>query len=207
MKRPPIYLGILIFFITATIITFKMYKERKWHSTQLKSLIHPTKWAKICDFEWLEREIGPLKANFICAIKNNDLNQVKQLIARGIDVNFLVAHDQPHHGFSPLAVAIANNSSAIAQLLIDAGANVNESLDTAGISDEMFLHPANDVRNNTILAYAIILNLPNMVRLLLQNDADVNLPDPIFKRWTPLMIARYNNRKEIEKMLIDAGAK
>jgi len=149
----------------------------------------------------------PLDASLFNAVIENNLDLTRQLITQGANVNARVDGEFPGHGDNPLKIAIANNSLTMAKLLMSAGAEVNTTIDTGGIADEIGKHAANDARNNTLLAYAIILNRPGMVKLLLELGADVNKPDPAFKRWTPLMIAHYNNRDEIAKILINACAK
>ena len=150
--------------------------------------------------------IAQRELDLIAAVKSDDIAKTKQLLADGANVNVQVDVSQPHMGYNPLGIAIRNNSLIMAKLLIDAGADVNSAIDTNGIQDSAHASPEDNVRNNTLLSYAVILNNPQMVRLLLEHGADVNKADPIFKLWTPLRIARYNDHKEIEKILIDAGA-
>jgi hypothetical protein len=151
--------------------------------------------------------IKPLDLALITAVSENNQDRVKQVLADGANVNVNVDYDPPHQGYTPLAVAIKNNFLAMAELLIDAGADVNAVIDTYGISDVKQYAGTHNVRNNPLLSYAIILNKPEMVQLLLQHGADVNKQDPVFTWCTPLAIAYFNDRKEIAHMLINAGAK
>jgi len=136
----------------------------------------------------------------MAAVQNNDTEKAAHMLTQGANVNMLIGHNQPHWGYTPLAIAIKNGSLPMTQLLINAGANVNEFTDTNGITGKHEKIKDN-VRNNSLLSYAIILNNPAMVTVLLDNGADAPMPDPIMKKWTPLMIAQYNGRDEIVAIL------
>lgn len=133
---------------------------------------------------------------------NPDL--VKKLIREGADVNEQIGHDQPHWGSTPLRYSIEGGSLRVVQLLIKAGADVNEATDTNGIPNKK--GDADNVRNNTLLSYAIMLRRPDMVVELIKGGADVNKRDPVYQAWTPLMIAAYLGNETIVSILIQAGA-
>ena len=108
------------------------------------------------------------------AIKNNDIDKVRNLIEEGEDVNqkitlFLVPK-------SLLTIAILDRKPEIVKLLIEKGANVNET----------------DGSNKTPLFIAIeTAESDNIVNILLKNGADVNHKD--INGETPLFLAIKND--------------
>ncbi|MEH7342925.1 ankyrin repeat domain-containing protein [Bacillus sp. JJ1532] len=157
------------------------------------------------------------------ATYNNDVETAKVFIKAGADVN--IQDDMKNN---PFLYAGAEGYIDILKLTIEAGADpaiTNRYGGTAlipasehGFVDvikELLTHTDIDVNhvNNlgwTALLEAIILNdgdekQQQTVQLLIENGADVNIPDN--NKVTPLQHAREKGFKEIEKILLKAGAK
>ncbi|MEH7123695.1 ankyrin repeat domain-containing protein [Bacillus sp. JJ1773] len=154
---------------------------------------------------------------------NNDVETAKVLIKAGADVN--IQDDMKNN---PFLYAGAEGYIDILKLTIEAGADpaiTNRYGGTAlipasehgyvDVIKELLTHTDIDVNhvNNlgwTALLEAIILNdgdekQQQTVQLLIENGADVNIPDN--NKVTPLQHAREKGFKEIEKILLKAGAK
>jgi len=189
--------------VTASIIcSEKKSNDLKTENKYLKSLQPFPYYHHISSYSSTKLEM-----DFIEAIKTKNLKAAKELIAKGVDVNICIGSDFPKMGFVPLMPAIYNNHIEMAELLINSGADVNEIVNTGGISDDVDYGLEDNMRNNSLLSYAIIINKPEMVKLLIKYKVDINKVGPFFTKWTPIEIAKYNNREEILKILSDANAK
>ena len=123
-----------------------------------------------------------------------------------------------------LIESIYNNHPAIAELLVNHGADIEHqwmSGEPNGpplawalmygdvvIAKMLLRHGARADYNsgtNTALHMAVELNDPKLVRLLLKNGADPNIGD--HSKVTPLMLAAAYKRTAIERILRNAGAK
>jgi ankyrin repeat protein len=132
-------------------------------------------------------KIGGNSEDMKSAITNNDIDKVRYLIDQGQDVNqkitqFLIPK-------TLLTIAILEKNPDLVKLLIEKGANVNES-------DEL---------NQTPLFVAVNTEQIEIVKLLIENGADVNHKDN--NGETPLFAAikkEYSN--EMVNMLIMNGA-
>ncbi|WP_391207830.1 ankyrin repeat domain-containing protein [Psychrobacillus sp. L4] len=156
------------------------------------------------------------------ATYENDVEIAKVLIDAGADVN---VRDQMKN--NPFLYAGAEGYLEILQLTIVAGADPTITNRYGGVAlipasehgyvevvKELLTNTAINVNhvNNlgwTALLEAIILNDGNekqqqIVQLLINHGADVNLPD--HDKVTPLQHARKRGFKEIEKILLKAGA-
>ncbi|XHY47264.1 ankyrin repeat domain-containing protein [Psychrobacillus sp. L3] len=152
----------------------------------------------------------------------NDVEIAKVLIDAGADVNI---RDQMKN--SPFLYAGAEGYLEILQLTIAAGADPTITNRYGGValipaSEHGYVEVVNELLTNTTinvnhvnnlgwtaLLEAIILNDGNekqqqIVKLLINNGADVNLPD--HDKVTPLQHARKRGFKEIEKILLETGA-
>jgi ankyrin repeat protein len=157
------------------------------------------------------------------ATYNNDVTTAKVLIEAGADVNI-----QDDIKNNPFLYAGAEGYLDILKLTIKAGANpmiTNRYGGTAlipasehgyvDVIKELLTNTDTDVNhvNNlgwTALLEAIILNdgdeiQQQTVQLLIDYGADVNIPDK--NNVTPLQHAREKGFKEIEQILLKAGAK
>jgi uncharacterized protein len=157
------------------------------------------------------------------ATYSNDVETAKVLIEAGADVN--IQDDMKN---TPFLYAGAEGYIEILKFTIDGGADpaiTNRYGGTAlipasehgyvDVVKELVTHTEIDVNHVnslgwTALIEAIILNNGNArqqqtVQLLIEHGADVNIPDN--KNVTPLQHARQEGYKEIEKILLKAGAK
>jgi ankyrin repeat protein len=157
------------------------------------------------------------------ATYNNDVETAKILIKAGADFNI-----QDNMKNNPFLYAGAEGYVEILKLTIEAGADpviINRYGGTALIpaaehghidaikellnKTDIDVNHVNDL-GWTALLEAIILNNGNVkqqqtVQLLIDHGADVNTPDR--KNVTPLQHAREKGFKEIEQILLRAGAK
>ncbi len=118
---------------------------------------------------------------------------VKSLIYMGADVN---AEKDMFLGGKVLMHAVANNGNPeVIKLLLDAGANVNDS----------------NVYKRQALMWAVrFTHNPEVIKLLLDAGADVNAK--AIANWTPLLCATFfrstveERNIEVIKLLLNAGA-
>lgn len=101
-----------------------------------------------------------------------------------IDINH-----KDEHGYTALHRAILNDRQAVAQALIDAGANVN-------LQDNSYYTP---------LMMAIQKNQPGIVQRLIAANADLNIKGD--ENVTALMLAALDENSYIINQLISAGAR
>jgi putative CocE/NonD family hydrolase len=123
-----------------------------------------------------EKRIYPLHQ----AAVDGDIEQVKQLISKGVNVNAKDEEENP-----PLHYAVQSGKIEIVQLLVEAGADVNVNAES--------WPPLYEAVKNDHMAVA---------EYLVAHGADVN-PD---NGWTPLQQAPYSSSIEMIKLLIANGA-
>lgn len=117
------------------------------------------------------------------AIINNNIEQIRELIAGGLDVNTPIMYE-----YTPIFIAVDRGRLEIVKELIGAGADVNKLFDDAF----------------TVLNIAIEKGYIEIVKALIDAGADINI---IFAdNLTPLAIAVEYKRLDIVQLLIDAGA-
>jgi ankyrin repeat protein len=112
--------------------------------------------------------------------------KVKMLLGAGADV-----HAVSQLGRTPLLVAAsANGTAESVRLLLAKGAKVNVT-DTVGM---------------TPLTAAALVNDTEVVKLLVENGAEVTVPAATGAATTPLMAAATNGNAENVRLLLDRGA-
>jgi len=123
------------------------------------------------------------------AVANNDLEEVKNLLARGERVN---SKDENYGNITPLFLAVENGNMEMTQTLLDFGAKVN-------------------ARNSNKQTPLMLLDddaTPDLVRLLIKYGAKVNLIDA--EGNTALILASRYAKPEVLQVLlshsIDADA-
>lgn len=119
------------------------------------------------------------------AVSENDLEEVKNLVARGENVN---GREEDSDDVTPLFVAAENGNAEIAETLLNFGARVN----------------ARDENRQTPLMRLDRDASPELVRLLIRHDAKINVRDK--EGNTPLILAAENASAEVLRILIDHGA-
>lgn len=117
------------------------------------------------------------------AARTNNISELRTYITQKIDVN-----QANSRGFSPLILAIYNNSQEAAKLLLENGANPN----------------AQDVSGNNAIMGAIFKGHNDMVKLLIDNEANVNQVN--YNGANSLIFAATFGNKDVAKMLLEAGA-
>jgi ankyrin repeat protein len=119
----------------------------------------------------------------ITAIENNNIEEVRELLDRGANVNHTIRWDQ-----TPLIVAALKYRPDldIINILLERGADVNHK----------------DKTNNTALMYAIEFNKIEVARKLLKGDVNIN-----DENNENALIKLINSRKEYDmiKFLLDNG--
>ena len=145
------------------------------------------------------RETLLMKAAF-CA----GLQEMKQLIQKGEDVNAVDGRDFPHGGKPVLRFAIDSGCLEAVQTLFKAGANPND------FTESPLLYRDNckaNMRNLSLLSHAINSCAPiSIIKELLQAGACIDGAPKICGDWSPLMIAAYKGNKEAVIVLLEAGA-
>lgn len=160
------------------------------------------------------------------AIAGNDLDTVIQLIDDGIDLNAYTSAE----GQSTLIYAIVTSTDEMVKILLDNGVEQNppkhpddrwshEGIHTALTMDKFDIAEtlikrrvgtdAVSFKNSTLLNHASCKGYTGIVKALLQTgDIDINhisnvaMPEP-----TALGLARSKGHKEIEAILLEAGAR
>ena len=103
---------------------------------------------------------------------------VTLLIQNGANVNLVDGVS-----WSPISVAVERNNIEILEILIDRGGNLNTTM--------------NGSSNRTLLNFAIEIGSQEIVRTMMENDADVNITEN--DGWTPLCFSFFKDKIEIQK--------
>ena len=161
------------------------------------------------------------------AIEVNNLNIVKLLVNKGVDINQIAKEENGtyyYEGRSPLSLAVFKENADIVKFLLLHDANVNmdeepilytavnwyDNYKKSSINIIKLLLDAGadiDVRysGNTPLITAIKKGYAEVVKLLIEYGADVNYADKKGKK--PLYYAiNISKKNEIIKLLVDEGA-
>lgn len=121
-------------------------------------------------------------------IFSGDTEVVRYLINSGADVD----HSSAKRKQTALHAAVIKGDSRLVQCLIDSGASLD-------IQDYLYKTP---------LLHAVQRNLHDVVKTLILNNCNVNLPGFVNgTRLSPLLVALLQSNLEITKMLLLAGAK
>jgi ankyrin repeat protein len=119
----------------------------------------------------------------ITAIKRGFVDIVKLLLNTNCNVNQSNKDKQ-----TPLAIAANFNKKEIVKLLIDKGAELNN---------------VDENNNDTVLNWAVFLGYTDIVELLLNADANPDIPDKFGR--TPLMYAVMKKQLHMVRLLVEAG--
>ncbi len=157
-----------------------------------------------------------LKGELAVAVSDDDIDEVRALIARGADVNA-----REDDKTTPLFIAVENGNLEIAEMLLNFGAKVNarnkeKQTPIMGLDDDatpellelLIKHGAKldlvDKQGNTVLILAAGEVEPAVLRALIDARADVNSKNK--EGQTALMNAANAGDLESVKMLLEAGA-
>ena len=132
-----------------------------------------------------------LSQKFFVAVKKKDVENAKGLSDKNVDVNFVDGRS----GFTPLIQAIRNRDYNMTKFLLSL-----PQIDVNAVDNWKYHFPP--------LSHAIQMNLPSFVELLLNNGANVNAPSKNDKNPynTPLMIAAWDGKLDLVKLLVENGA-
>ena len=152
------------------------------------------------------------------AVDNDDIDEVRDLIARGENVN---GKDENYDNITPLFVAVENGDREIVRLLLDSGAKVNvrdrnKQTPLMRIDDEASAELVeilvqagaklnlSDNEGSTALIYAAANASTDVLRALIDSGADVNIANKAGE--TPLMKAADKGDIESVRLLLISGA-
>jgi ankyrin repeat protein len=137
--------------------------------------------AMLLNPEFMEFEIEQL----VEAAKDGDLQTVKDILNAGVGVDV-----ENQTGSTPLSMAVARGHGAIADFLIDAGANVNKEVPPFG----------------SLLLDALMSKRLDIARRLIEAGADVNKAGEMGMGVRPLHWAALWGDKDMVERLLKAGA-
>jgi hypothetical protein len=129
-----------------------------------------------------------LNEQLLKAANHGNIDQIKELLDKGADVNAKGQDDN----WTPLMKAAANNQFEVCKLLIEKGADIN------AVNKQGF----------TVLIIAALYGKdhPEVCKVLIEKGADVNARSQDGRRLTPLMAAARQGSLEICKLFIKSGA-
>ncbi len=152
------------------------------------------------------------ESSFRQAVKKNDCDRVKQLLAQEVDVNL-----PDDEGWTALHTAVTRGALEIVKLLVEAGADVNAEdkegktpLDVAALSLRrdviayLYQQGAKSERFAHNIAYLAGVGDTAKIKELLASGADVKARDVWFR--TALHYAAERGDKELVEFLVHAGA-
>jgi ankyrin repeat protein len=127
------------------------------------------------------------------AVESKSIDRVRDLIAKGADVNAKTTRDPDYYDFqSPLIMsAVIKGDADIVKELIQAGADIN----------------AKTKNGETVLMLAVIKGDADIVKELIQAGADINAEtnDPKYGFQRPFMSAVIRGNADVVKEFIQAG--
>lgn len=161
----------------------------------------------------------------ICAINNNNLDEIKKLIKSGISIN-----QKDDKGYMSLMYAANMLDTEIINFLLENGSdpNINDNYGTNSCihlvsrqkykwADEkikevlkQFISKGANIYNKTkekgynVFMFSVAYGYLETVKLLLNYNFDINERD--FEEFTPLHLAIVNSQPEIVKLLLESGA-
>jgi ankyrin repeat protein len=145
------------------------------------------------------------RAAFFKAVRNGDQRSLAKLLEKGINVNIR----SKYFGWTGLMYAAFFGHIDCVRLLLQKGAQVNKRsknnwrLMFMGHT-EMASYGIRYEKGRTALMNAVMRRRPAIVKLLLENGAEVNARTS--SGWTALMAAASKDDADTVKMLIDSGA-
>jgi cytohesin len=144
------------------------------------------------------------------AAQSGSPDAVRVLLKHGVDINV-----KDGKGQTPIDWAVKQGRIKVTELLLDKGAQLNNSLLTQAAQNgdmnmvELLLARGADVNrknfeNRTPIEKAVFFNRAEVVKILVNKGAAVNIKGEM--GWTPLHTAASNGFKEIVAYLLASGA-
>lgn len=133
----------------------------------------------------------PLSQKFFSAVLKKDLETVKQLSEKNIDVNYV----DTRSGYTPLIQAVRNRDCKMVGFLLTL-----PQIKINAVDHKKHRLPA--------LSHAVQISHLGLVKQMIMNGANVNEPSQSDKNPynTPLMIASYDGKLDFVKLLVEHGA-
>lgn len=128
------------------------------------------------------------KSTFNQAVQCNHLARARQKLSAGADAN----HQEDTNCYSPLEVAIGNDSTEMAALLLEFGADPNQQ-------DSSFQGEHGMLGGNTSLHEAVYKGSAKMVKLLLAHGADPDITNA--NGLTPIELAHRRDRSHLAHLM------
>ena len=147
------------------------------------------------DIVFFKSDVGAktLTTPLAFAAINNHLDVAKYLLDHKADPNAKDVDNQ-----TPLIGAVCYDHKEMVELLLSSGANIN-AVDTNAALDKDTAH------GRTALHYAAFSGFKNIVQVLLDHNADINIEDR--NRETPLGLAKINGHKDVVELLHQYGGR
>lgn len=133
----------------------------------------------------------PLSQKFFSAVLKKDLEMVKQLSEKNIDVNYV----DTRSGYTPLIQAVRNRDCKMVGFLLTL-----PQIKINAVDHKKHRLPA--------ISHAVQISHLGLVKQIIMNGANVNEPSQSDKNPynTPLMIASYDGKLDFVKLLVEHGA-
>lgn len=133
----------------------------------------------------------PLSQKFFSAVLKKDLEMVKQLSEKNIDVNYV----DTRSGYTPLIQAVRNRDCKMVGFLLTL-----PQIKINAVDHKKHRLPA--------ISHAVQISHLGLVKQMIMNGANVNEPSQSDKNPynTPLMIASYDGKLDFVKLLVEHGA-
>jgi ankyrin repeat protein len=135
---------------------------------------------------------GDANKLLFAAVEQGNAQAVKQALQNQADVNASQGKNWGVSKETPLFIAVTNNNLEIAEILLAHG---------AGTSQAQLFH------KRSLVYLAIEQGNAEMVRLLIEYGAEVNIEHNILRNQSPLYKATSQGDLAMVKLLIDSGAK
>ena len=132
-----------------------------------------------------------LSQKFFVAVKSRDMESVKGLAKKNVNINMV----DTGSGFTPLIQAVRNKDYRMTKLLLSL-----PQIDINAVDNWKYHIPP--------VSHAIQMNHRGIVKLLIDNGANINEPSKSDKNPynTPLMIASWDGKLDLVTLLVENGA-
>ena len=167
---------------------------------------------------------SPLSCKLRAAIEANNIPLIRDVIQQGADLHapYVIKDNEALSSETPLSHAAYNNLAEVADLLLQAGANIHRSTTADGrtplhsaaardaadvitslLKSGAYIH-AKDNNGWTPIHYAAEIDAAKVLPILISHGANVNEKGK--NGWTPLHYAARNDAAEVLPILLKLGA-